>query len=71
MDLTQLANSYLRSAMQLKQRISELRQCQQQFPKCDDQERITLLYMEYSQLLDIYTYLSNYYKPQKGGAPFE
>ncbi|MGI5897318.1 MAG: hypothetical protein ACOX6U_10265 [Oscillospiraceae bacterium] len=71
MNLTQLANSYLQSAMQLKQRISELRQLQQQFPEHDYQERITLLSMEYSQLLDIYTYLSNYYQPQKGGTLFE
>lgn len=71
MDMTQWANSYFQSAMQLKERIAQLRQLQQHSPGCDYQERITLLYTEYRHLMEVYSYLSNYYKTQKGGAFFE
>lgn len=71
MGLTQCANSYLQSAMKLKQRILELRELQQQTSDHLYDERIALLYSEYSHLLDVYTYLANYYVPNKGGRLFE
>lgn len=64
MNLENLANEYLKSAEKIKQRIIELKQMQikknfKEQKKIED--RIVILNAEYYHLINIASYLMNYY----------